>query len=152
MKNKKIIFSLLPILTLLTLQKPINSNEIYDCESSTLKIYQKGFECSDTNSYFINSFYSNHHDSILLEQLDMEGKDFYKRSSFNPVVEWLGLYLRNISGENHLVFGFPDQRMKKDSLSLWKAFNFELNKTIEKPRITNDLNNGYNSSIHSDSL
>jgi hypothetical protein len=82
----------------------------------------------------------------------MEGKDFYKRSSFNPVVEWLGIYLKNISGENHLVFGFPDQRMKKDSLSLWKAFNFELNKTIEKPRITNDLNNGYNSSILSESL
>ena len=150
MKTKKIIISLLSSLTLLTFQKPINSNEIYDCEYSTLKVYQEDFVCNDLNSYFLNSFYSNHHDSLLIEQLDTKGEDFYKRSSFYPVVEWLGLYLKNVSGNNKVVFGFPDQRMKKDSLSLWEAFNYELNNTIEKPRITGDLNNGYNSSILSD--
>ena len=152
MKIKNIFFTLFSSLTLFSLQEPIISNEIYDCESSTLKIYKKDFVCSDTNSYFLNSFYSNHHDSLRMDQLDIYGEDFYKISSLNPILEYLGIYPKNISGENKLVFGFADQRMKKDSLSLWKAFNYEFNNTVNQPRITEDLNNGYNSSILSDSL
>ena len=152
MKIKNIIFTLFSSLTLLTLQKPILPGEIYDCESSTLKIYEDDFVCNDTNSYFLNSFYANHHDSLKMEELDIYGEDFYKRSSFNPVVEYLGIYSKNVSGENKLVFGFPDQRIKKDALSLWKAFNYEFSKTVNKPRITEDLNNGYNSSISVESF
>ena len=152
MKIENIIFTFFSSLTLFTLQKPIFSNEIYECESSTLKIYEKDFVCNDTNSYFLNSFYSNHHDSLKMEGLDIYGEDFYKRSSFNPVVEYLGIYSKNVLGENKLVFGFADQRIKKDALSLWKAFNYEFNNIIEKPKITRDLNNGYSSSIFLDSL
>ena len=68
------------------------------------------------------------------------------------LTERLGLYLKDVSGERKWIFGFPEERMERDALSLWTAFNDEFTRIIRKPKTTTDLNNGFNSSMFSDSL
>ena len=86
---------------------------------------------------------------------DVQGKDesiLIKPSSFTLISDYLGIYTRKINDKNIISFGFPDQKMSKDSQNLWKAFNQEFNKILKEPFQTNNLNNGFNSSIFEESI
>ena len=132
--------------------EPTRVEEIYSCESGVLKIHDKKFECDDLNNYFLNEFSSNYLSKYEVdENIDYESQ-FIKNSSFIQISDWLGIYKKQINGENLLITGFPDQRMKKDSTELWNAFNKELNKITESPFQTNNLKNGFDSSIFEDSI
>ena len=152
MRFKNLFISFFSSLTIISFHTYTQADEIYNCDASVLKLYLKEFKCDNTNNYFLNNFYSDHLDRLKMEENEKNGFSFVKSSSINPLIEWLGLYTKEVSGKDYLVFGFPDQRMKRDSNSLWKAFNYEFNKIVEEPKVTTDLNNGYNSSIFSESF
>ena len=143
-----IIFSLSVIFQ----EKAIQADENFNCDSSTLKVYDEEFKCDNLNDYFLNEFYSNYLSRSIYDKKGRSESKFIKQSAFSPITDWLGIYTKNFKGTNSVSFGFGDQKMSNDSLKLWKAFNQEFEKIIEKPFKTNNLNNGYNSSIFEESI
>ena len=133
-------------------QISINASEKYNCEQSVLKLYEKDFKCNNTNNFFLNNFYSDHISNYQIETKDKYGNAFIKGNNFNVISERLGLYLKDVSGKQELSFGFPEERMERDAISLWTAFNSEITRIIRTPIETEDLDNGFTSSIFSESF
>ena len=149
-KNNKIS----TLFTFLFFCIPISSyaGEYYSCEQSVLKVYQKDFKCDNTTNFFLNNFYSDHISNYKIEEKNEYGNSFIKGNNFNVLSERLGLYLKDVSGKQELSFGFPEERMERDAISLWTAFNNEFTRIIRKPIETQDLNNGFTSSVFSESF
>ena len=106
----------------------------------------------EKTNYFKNQFYSNY---LSRNLHDVQGKDesiLIKPSSFALISDYLGIYTQKRNGKNIISFGFPDQKMSKDSQNLWNAFNQEFDKILKEPIKTNNLNNGFNSSIFEESI
>ena len=143
-----IIFSLAFIFQ----EKSIQTKEKFNCESSSLKVYDEEFKCDNLNDYFLNEFYSNYLSRNIYNKKGKYESNFIKQSSFSQITDWLGLYTKRIDGVDALRFGFGDQKMAGDSLKLWEAFNKEIEKNIKEPFKTKNLNNGFNSSIFEESI
>ena len=152
MKFKNLKISLFLISYFLLSQISTNASEKYHCEQSLLQVYEKDFKCNDTNNYFLNAFYSDHIDNFTTDKSSYTGSEFIKSSSLIQISERLGFYFKKVNGEKALVYGFPDTRMKRDSNSLWKAFKYEFSNILREPEITPDLNNGFDSSLSSESF
>ena len=138
-------------LAVISQKKAIKAEEKFNCESSTIKVYDEEFKCENLNNYFLNEFYSNYLSKTLLDKRGKSESNFIKQSAFSPIADWLGLYTKKFNGTNSISFGFGDQKMSNDSLKMWKAFNQEFEKITKKPFLTNNLNNGFNSSIFEES-
>ena len=143
-----IVFSLSAIFQ----DKAIQAEEIFNCDSSTLKVYDEEFKCDNLNDYFLNEFYSNYLSRSIYDKRGKSESIFIKQSSISPITDWLGIYTKNFNGINSVSFGFGDQKMQNDSLKLWKAFNQEFDKITTEPFKTNNLDNGFNSSIFKESI
>ena len=152
MKITKNILIILFSFTFSAQLSPSYATEKYNCESSTLRVYDEQFKCDNLNNYFKNQFYSNY---LSRNLHDVQGKDesiLIKPSSFALISDYLGIYTQKRNGKNIISFGFPDQKMSKDSQNLWNAFNQEFDKILKEPIKTNNLNNGFNSSIFEESI
>ena len=152
MKFKRLKISFFLISYFLLAQISTNASEKYQCEQSLIQVYDKDFKCDDTNSYFVNAFYSDHIDNFITDKSSASGLEFIKRSNLIQITERLGFYFKKIDGEKTLAFGFPEARMRRDSNALWKAFNDEFSNILREPEITSDLNNGFDSSLFSESF
>ncbi len=154
-KRMKIIQNILLIvfsLVIISQEKSTQANEKFNCDSSSIKVYDKEFKCDNLNDYFLNEFYSNYLSRSFYNERGNFESNFIKQSSFAQITDWLGLYTKRIDGVEALRFGFGDQKISKDSEKLWKAFNQEFDKLIKEPIKTNNLNNGFNSSIFEESI
>ena len=154
-KRMKIIQNILLIvfsLVVISQEKLTQANENYNCDSSAIKVFDEEFKCDNLNDYFTNEFYSNYLSKTFYDEGAKQESNFIKQSSISQLTDWLGLYLKRIDGIDAVRFGFGDQKISKDSENLWKAFNQEFDKLIKEPIKTNNLNNGFNSSIFEESI
>ena len=64
----------------------------------------------------------------------------------NQIEDLLGT--KNLFKDKKVVFGYPDQRIIRDSQLLWQTFNYYLNKQLNPfSKNTSDIFNGYDSSL-----
>ncbi len=134
---------------LLSFGTPVLSDPSYkkDCNNDTAYNINPpmDIDCNDVNYSFLNSFYGDHTPRSYKYKND---RLFKQTSSMKLFGEWAGFYYTNKAGK----FGFPDQRIVYDSNSLWSEFNSQFDRIIRNPTYTQDLSNGFNSSIYKDSL
>ncbi len=119
------------------------SNKYEECNQDTAYNVNpiKKLNCLDASDAFLNSFYSDH----TPRSYQYPNDRFFKQTSSAKLLgEWLGFYSTNNSPK----FGFPDQRMKYDSNSLSVEFSRQISKITRDPIYTEDLFNGFNSSIY----
>ena len=64
----------------------------------------------------------------------------------NQIEDLLGT--KNLFKDKKVIFGYPEQRISKDSSLLWNTFNYYLNRQFNTfSKNTSDIFNGYDSSL-----
>ena len=93
---------------------------------------QKNYFNVKGQEYIKNSFYKN-------------GYTFEESLKFkNQIFDLLGISFKN----KNSIFGFPEQRIESDAFSFWDTYKDVLRNQIQKnPKITNDLDNGFGTSL-----
>ena len=129
----------------------LHASENKNCKETSLTFYDEEFKCNNLNNYFVNSFHSHHVDKFKIDDNKKYGYLLLKPSVISQFQEWTGIYPKRVDGKTILLFGFPDQRMARDSTSLWKTYLDEFDKLPRDPYTTSNLNNGFNSSISAES-
>ena len=108
---------------------------IFDSVSNSYKEYIYCREANELDDLFQSIFYKNsysHEESQLI------------KNQFN---DFLGV--KNLFDKKKRKPGFPDQRIARDSMVLWRTYNAKINdkfKTITK--YSKDIPNGYDSSLN----
>ena len=116
---------------------PLNcrNKTVYDSVSNSYKEYIYCSEANELDNLFQDIFYKNsysHEESQLI------------KNQFN---DFLGV--KNLFDKKKKKAGFPDQRIARDSMILWRTYNAKMNdkfKTITK--YSSDIPNGYDSSLN----
>ena len=114
----------------------------------------KGLKAQSYNTNFKSDNFSIDNGKINLEQKnnDLIKESFYKKGyTFeeslklkNQIFNLFGISFKN----KKLIFGFPEQRIESDAFGFWNAYKDTLRNQIQKDaKITNDLDNGFNSSL-----
>ena len=99
-------------------------------------------------------FSVNHNPKIYFNEKDQYyiKKSFYKNGyTFeeslkfkNQIFDLFGISFKN----KNSIFGFPEQRIESDAFSFWDTYKDVLRNQIPKnPKITNDLDNGFGTSL-----
>ena len=64
----------------------------------------------------------------------------------NQIEDFLGT--KNLFKNKKTIFGYPEQRISRDSQLLWKTYNYYMNKQFNSfSKNTSDIFNGYDSSL-----
>ena len=107
---------------------------VFDSIKNQYKEYIYCKEANELDDLFQNIFYKNsysHEESQLIK---------------NQLNDFLGV--KNLFDKKKRKTGFPEQRIARDSMILWKTYNEKMNnkfKTITK--YSQDIPNGYDSSL-----
>ena len=64
----------------------------------------------------------------------------------NQIEDFLGT--KNLFKDKKIIYGYPEQRISRDSVLLWKTYYYYLNKQFNTfSKNTSDIFNGYDSSL-----
>ena len=64
----------------------------------------------------------------------------------NQIEDFLGT--KNLFKDKKIIYGYPEQRISRDSVLLWKTYDYYLNKQFNTfSKNTSDIFNGYDSSL-----
>ena len=64
----------------------------------------------------------------------------------NQIEDFLGT--KNLFKDKKIIYGYPEQRISRDSALLWKTYDYYLNKQFNTfSKNTSDIFNGYDSSL-----
>ena len=99
-------------------------------------------------------FSVDHNPTNYFKEKDQEyiNKSFYKNGyTFeeslklkNQIFDLFGISFKN----KNSIFGFPEQRIESDAFSFWDAYKDLMRNQIPKnPKITSDLDNGFDTSL-----
>ena len=117
----------------------LNSANAHSFHSKVQKEYNysirnKKFYFGKKNKYLINrNFYKN-------------GYNF--EESLKPKNQILDLFGISFKSKDSF-FSFPEQRIESDSFIFWKTYKkFLLDQLPQKPKLTRDINNGFNTSLN----
>ena len=109
-----------------------NYNANFKKENFSLTINRKIYPDKKNKNLLQESFY--HKGYTFEESLKLK----------NQILNLLGISFKN----KKLIFGFPEQRIESDAFVFWNAYKDTLRNQIPKNvKITNDLDNGFNSSL-----
>mgnify|MGYP001315614014 FL=1 len=91
-----------------------------------------------------NYFYEKDQDYIK-KSFYKNGYTFEESLKFkNQIFDLFGISFKN----KNSIFGFPEQRIESDAFSFWDTYKDVLRNQIQKnPKITNDLDNGFGTSL-----
>ncbi len=113
-----------------------------DCRNKTIfdsvnNSYKEYIYCADSNeldNLFQDVFYKNsysHEESQLIK---------------NQLHDFLGV--KNLFDKKKRKAGFPDQRIARDSIILWRTYNAEMNNKFNTiTKYSSDIPNGYDTSL-----
>ena len=110
------------------------SNFLSNANANSQKTnFQNEYSSSMQNKYLINqSFYKN---GYTFEE-SLRAK--------NQILDLFGISSKN----KNSFFSFPEQRIESDSFIFWKTYkNFLLDQIPKNPKLTKDLDNGFNTSL-----
>ena len=112
-------------------------------------------KAEEFNTNFQKEYYSvNHNPKNYFNEKEQDyiKKSFYKNGyTFeeslkfkNQIFDLFGISFKN----KNSIFGFPEQRIESDAFSFWDTYKDVLRNQIPKnPKITNDLDNGFGTSL-----
>ena len=95
---------------------------------------------------------SSHQEYFNQRDQDYIKKSFYKNGyTFeeslkfkNQILDLFGISFKS----KNSIFGFPEKRIESDAFSFWDTYKDVLRNQIQKnPKITNDLDNGFGTSL-----
>mgnify|MGYP000654278254 CR=1 FL=1 len=99
--------------------------------------YKKYTYCEESNSVedaFLQAFYKNSYNQVESQKITSQLDDF--------------LGAKYLFSKRKKIFGFPENRIVKDSEVVWETYNTFLNKQlIPISKNSNDIYNGFNASI-----
>ena len=107
-------------------------NKNFQKEIFSVKHNPKNYFNEKNQDYINKSFYKN-------------GYTFEESLKFkNQIFDLFGISFKN----KNSIFGFPEQRIESDAFSFWHTYKDVLRNQIPKnPKITNDLDNGFGTSL-----
>ena len=112
-------------------------------------------KAEEFNTNFQKEYYSvNHNPKNYFNEKDQDyiKKSFYKNGyTFeeslkfkNQILDLFGISFKS----KNSIFGFPEKRIESDAFSFWDTYKDVLRNQIQKnPKITNDLDNGFGTSL-----
>ena len=115
----------------------------------------KGAKAENINTNFQKEYFSlteNRTNNSNERKSDLIKKSFYESGyTFeeslkleNQFLDLFGISFKNKSS----IFGFPEKRIESDAFVFWDAYQHVLRNQITKnTKITNDLDNGFNTSL-----
>ena len=92
-----------------------------------------------------DSYQNKENEDLMKRSFYQKGYTFEESLKIkNQILDLLGISFKNKKS----IFGFPEQRIESDAFSFWDAYKDTLRNQIpRKPKITNDLDNGYDTSL-----
>ena len=107
---------------------------IFDSVNNSYKEYIYCEEANESDNLFQDVFYKNsytHEESQLIK---------------NQINDLLGV--KNLFDKKKRKAGFPDQRIARDSIILWRTFNAKMNNDFNTiTKYSSDIPNGYDTSL-----
>tara|TARA_Y100000589_G_scaffold7776_1_gene6558 strand:- start:919 stop:1368 length:450 start_codon:yes stop_codon:yes gene_type:complete len=115
-------------------------------KAAKAQTYNLHFQKKNFSSITNGDFYQNKdNEDLMKKSFYQKGYTFEESLKIkNQILDLLGISFKNKKS----IFSFPEQRIESDAFSFWDAYKNTLRNQIPKnAKFTNDLDNGFNSSL-----